>query len=139
MRHEAWTVDTSLGDLVRVVANQMLVIFLPQGGSFDKDSASLVLWPLPSLPADPMAELSASPKTIFTFNPAPATSSSLPDACVKQRADACTIKESLERICDRSREDSTYLLLSDIMSTEKGDDMDTANEASRGYSVFLSE
>lgn len=132
MRHEAWTVDTSLGDLVRVVANQMLVISLPQGGSSDKDSASLAHRPLPSVPAEPVAESSASPETIPTANPAPAISSSLQDTYIKQRADARTIRNSLERICRRARHDSKYLLPSDIISTEKGDDVDTANKASRG-------
>ncbi|KAF2967643.1 hypothetical protein GQX73_g5918 [Xylaria multiplex] len=121
MRHEVWTVDTSLGDLVRVVSNQMLVIPLPQGSSFDKDPASLAS----SLPAEPVAELSVSPEASLIFNLAPATSSSLPTAYIKQRADACTIKRSLEQIYGRAREDSTYLLPSDIISTERGDDADT--------------
>lgn len=129
MGHEAWAVDTSLGDLVRVVADQMLVVSLPQRGSFDKDSTSLADGPLPSLPAMPGAELSVSPKTSLIFDPATATSSSLADALVKQRASAWMIKESLERICDRARENSTYLLPLDIVSTRKGDDVGTASEA----------
>ncbi|KAI0110862.1 kinase-like domain-containing protein [Nemania sp. FL0031] len=129
MRHEAWTVDTSLGDLVRVVANQMLVISLPQGGSFDKGSASLAHQ---SLPAEPIAELSGSPESGLICNPVTATSSLLPDAYIKQRADAWTVKESLERIRDRAREDRAYSLPPDIISTKKGDDLGTASEASRG-------
>ncbi|KAI0974331.1 kinase-like domain-containing protein [Xylaria arbuscula] len=128
MRHEAWTVDTSLGELVRVVSNQMLVISLPQGGSFDKDSASLAS----SLPVELVAELSASPETSFIFNFVPATSSSLPNTDIKQRADACTIKKSLDRICGRAREDSSYLLPSDIISTKRGDDVDTVSQEFQG-------
>lgn len=128
MRHEAWTVDTSLGDLVRVVSNQMLVISLPPGGSFDKDSSSLAS----TLPAEPMAELSASPDASLIFDLASATSSSLPNACIKQRADACTIMKSLQRIWGKAREDSAYLLPSDTIATKRVDDVDTGSEASQG-------
>ncbi|KAI0517532.1 kinase-like domain-containing protein [Xylaria bambusicola] len=106
LQHEAWTVDTSLGDLIRVVSNQMLVIALPQGGSFDRGSASVAS----SLPAEPGAGLSASPEASLIFTLTPASSSSLPNAYIKQRADACTIMETLKRICGKSEEDGTYLL-----------------------------
>ncbi|KAI1120205.1 kinase-like domain-containing protein [Nemania abortiva] len=132
MRHEAWTVDTSLGDLARVVADQMLVISLPQEGSFDKDSSSLTLQPSPSLPAEPVAELPAPLEASLIFNPTPATSSSLPDAYIRQRADAWTIKKSLERICNRARKDRTYLFPPGIISAEKDDNVDTPNKASQG-------
>ncbi|KAJ3577070.1 hypothetical protein NPX13_g3500 [Xylaria arbuscula] len=121
MRHEAWTVDTSLGDLVRVVSDQMLVISLPQGGSFDKDPSPLTS----NLLAKPMAELSVSPEAGVIPDLAAETSSSLPNSYIKQRADASKITKSLERICGMAREESTYLLPSDIIDTKRGDDVDT--------------
>ncbi|KAH6652866.1 kinase-like domain-containing protein [Truncatella angustata] len=111
MQHEAWTEGTSLGDLVRVVANRMLVVALPQAASLNKRSASPVPWvSADGSIGDHGVALTISPEASFIDDSAPSISNSAPDVHINTRADACTLKTCLKQICNRAQEDSEYLL-----------------------------
>lgn len=129
LQHETWTEGTSLGDLSRVVANRMLVVSLPQAGSFNNDSESHMDCPSPGESVgDLEMELSASAEASFIDISAPSIFSSSLNENFNIRSDAWTLRECMKHILGRAQEDSEYLFPPQATLVEKVDELSMRNE-----------